>query len=111
MTNNQINVNHTQIDYEHRRKKSKEEMKLQVVSFALMIFLTLVSFVAVGYSNFSIAFTIPFILLIACIQVIFQLFYFMHMNHKGHLIPKVFIFGGVVVAFVTVLCYMTIIWW
>lgn len=111
MTNNQINVNHHQFEFEHRRKKSKEEMRHQVISFALMIFLTLISFIAVGYSNFSISFTVPFILLLACIQVIFQLFYFMHMNHKGHVIPKIFIFGGVVVTFVTILTYMTIIWW
>lgn len=111
MTNEQLEVSGTQFDVDYRRKKNKEEMKLQLISFVLMILLTFISFIAVGSSSISLSFTIPFILLLACVQVVFQLFYFMHMNEKGHLIPKLFIFGGVVVTFVTILTYMTIIWW
>lgn len=111
MTNEQVQFTNNQTDVEYRRKKSKEEMKHQVISFVLMIFLTIISFIAVGYSGISYWFTVPFILLLACIQVVFQLYYFMHMSHKGHEAPQLFIFGGVVVAFVTILTYMTIIWW
>ena len=59
-------------------------MKHQVISFALMIFLTLNCFCAVAYDGFQHWFTIPFILLLAVVQVVFQLYYFMHMSHKGH---------------------------
>ena len=68
MSNEQINsVNPNDIKY--RRKKNAEEMRHQVITFALMIFLTLIAFVAVGYEGFSSWFTIPFILLLAGVQV------------------------------------------
>ena len=110
MSNEQLNsVNPNDIKY--RRKKNAEEMKHQVITFALMIFLTLVSFVAVSYDGFSSWFTIPFILLLAGVQVAYQLYYFMHMSHKGHEMPALFMFSGVFVALITVIAFMTIIWW
>ena len=78
-------TNNPKVDLVYRKRKSAEEMKHQVVTFSLMIFLTLVAFAAVAYpKTFSPIFSVPFILLLAVIQVIFQLYYFMHMSHKGH---------------------------
>lgn len=111
MTNEQLNSGNPRVDIEYRRKKNAEEMKHQVISFALMIFLTLVAFVAVGYEGFSTWFTVPFILILACVQVIFQLFYFMHMSNKGHEGPKLFMYSAMLIGFLTILCYTTIIWW
>ncbi|QED47408.1 cytochrome c oxidase subunit IVB [Cytobacillus dafuensis] len=111
MTNEQLNSGNPRVDIEYRRKKNAEEMKHQVISFALMIFLTLVAFVAVAYEGFSGWFIVPFILILAVVQVIFQLYYFMHMSNEGHEAPKLFMYSGIVVGFVTILCYMTIIWW
>lgn len=105
MSKDQLNTN-----YEYRRKKSAEEMRQQVVSFVISIFLTLCAFGAV-YAGFDHWFVVPFILLLAAIQVIFQLFYFMHMNQKGHGTPQLFIFGGALIGFVTVLAFLTIVWW
>ncbi|WP_010282766.1 cytochrome c oxidase subunit IVB [Bacillus timonensis] len=105
------NTNNTNVDLAYRRRKSAEEMKHHVISFALMIFLTIIAFVAVGSEKFSPWFVVPFIILLAVIQVILQLYYFMHMNHKGHEAPKMFLFSGVLIAALTVLCFMTIIWW
>lgn len=101
----------TRINYEYRRKKNAEEMRYQVVSFTLMIFLTIIAFVAVGYGKFPSGFVVPFILLLAVVQVLFQLFYFMHMSHKGHEMPKFFLYGGVFAGFLTVLAMVTIVWW
>ncbi|AGX03715.1 cytochrome c oxidase, subunit IV [Bacillus sp. NRRL B-14911] len=84
---------------------------MQVITFALMIFLTLVAFVAVGYEEFSAWFIVPFILILAVVQVIFQLYYFMHMSHKGHEAPALFLYSGLLVGAITVLAFMTIIWW
>ncbi|WP_099353569.1 cytochrome c oxidase subunit IVB [Fredinandcohnia onubensis] len=108
MTNN---TNNSNVDLAYRRRKSAEEMKHHVISFALMIFLTIIAFIAVGYGEFSPWFVVPFILLLAVIQVILQLYYFMHMNHKGHEAPKMFMFSGILIAAITVLCFSTIIWW
>ncbi|MBM4764062.1 cytochrome c oxidase subunit IVB [Bacillus sp. B15-48] len=99
------------VDIEYRRKKNAEEMRYQVISFSLMIFLTLIAFAAVGFADITNWFTIPFILLLAVVQVIFQLYYFMHMSHKGHEAPQLFIYTGVFIAFIMVLAFMTIIWW
>lgn len=110
MATQQPNSGNPRVDIEYRRKKSAEEMRHQVISFALMIFLTLVAFVAVGYSGFSAWFIVPFIMLLAAVQVIFQLYYFMHMSHKGHEAPALFLYSGLLVGLITILAFVTIIW-
>lgn len=111
MANQQPSTGNPRVDVEYRRKKSAEEMRYQIITFSLMIFLTIVSFVAVGYEGFSGWFTVPFIVLLAVIQVIFQLYYFMHMSHKGHEAPALFLYSGVAIGAVTLLAFSTIIWW
>lgn len=111
MANTQTNSGNPRVDLEYRRKKNAEEMKHQVVSFALMIFLTLIAFAAVSIKGFSSWFTIPFIILLAFVQVVFQLYYFMHMKHKGHEAPSMFLYSGLFVGLVMVLAFSTIIWW
>jgi cytochrome c oxidase subunit IV len=105
------NSGNPNVDLEYRRKKNAEEMKHQVISFVLMILLTLIAFFAVGYNEFSHWFSVPFIVLLAVVQVAFQLYYFMHMNHKGHEMPSIFLYGGVAVAFLTIWAFMTVVWW
>lgn len=111
MANQQPNSGNPSVDIEYRRKKSAEEMRYHLVSFALMIFLTLVAFAAVSLKGFTHWFTAPFILLLAVVQVIFQLYYFMHMNHKGHEAPSLFLYSGLLVGLLTVLTFLTIVWW
>lgn len=110
MASQQTNSGNPRVDIEYRRKKSAEEMRFQIISFSLMIFLTLVAFVAVGYEGFSGWFIVPFILLLACVQVIFQLYYFMHMSHKGHEAPALFLYSGLLIGLITVLAFVTIVW-
>ncbi|RFU60500.1 cytochrome c oxidase subunit IVB [Bacillus sp. V59.32b] len=110
MANNQSNSANPNVDLKYRRKKNAEEMRHQVVSFTLMILLTLIAFFAVGYDGFSHWFIKPFILLLAVVQVIFQLYYFMHMKHKGHDTIALFLFSGLAVGLITVLVFITIVW-
>jgi cytochrome c oxidase subunit IV len=110
MANHQPTTGNPRVDIEYRRKKNKEEMRHQITSFSLMIFLTLIAFFAVG-NNFSHWFIVPFILLLAVIQVVFQLYYFMHMSHKGHEAPSLFLYSGLFVGLITILTFLTIIWW
>ncbi|WP_026581548.1 cytochrome c oxidase subunit IVB [Bacillus sp. J33] len=111
MANQQPNSDNPRVDIEYRRKKSAEEMKHQVITFAMMIFLTIVAFVAAGYEGFSAWFIVPFILILAIVQVIFQLYYFMHMSHKGHEAPALFLYSGALVGFITIIAFLTVIWW
>ncbi|NPC92445.1 cytochrome c oxidase subunit IVB [Bacillus sp. WMMC1349] len=106
---NNGNGKNPKTDLVYRRKKNKEEMKHQLVSFGLMIGLTIVAFVTVA-TDAGIWFTIPFILLLAIIQVVFQLYYFMHMSQRGHEAPSLFLYSGIFTAFITVLALMTLVW-
>ncbi len=110
MVNNQSNTNNPRLDYEYRRRKNAEGMRIQVATFTLMIFFTVISFAAVA-AGFSKWFVIPVILLLAVIQVGFQLYYFMHMGEKGHEAPSMIMWSGLGVAFLTILAFVTIIWW
>lgn len=109
MVNNE-NRGNPKTDLAYRKKKNAEDMRYQVISFGLMIGLTIVAFLTVA-SDAGVWFTVPFILLLAVIQVAFQLYYFMHMSQRGHEAPTLFLYSGVLVAFVTVLAFVTLIWW
>lgn len=104
----------TELALSHRR--ARKSMRGQVTMFSLMIFLTLISFsVVTAYQHetlgFSSYFVIPVILLFAGVQVGLQLYYFMHMNEKGHNVPALFMYVGVMLAFAMLLGYICIVWW
>lgn len=98
------------------KRRARRSMRSQVIMFSLMIFLTMVSFsIVLAYNadiiGFSKFFIIPVILLFAAVQVSLQLYYFMHMNEKGHGVPEMFMFTGALLAFIIILTYVTIVWW
>ncbi|WP_186669493.1 cytochrome C oxidase subunit IV family protein [Sporosarcina sp. BP05] len=98
------------------QRRARKSMRGQIMMFSLMIFLTIMSFSMVmayqadviGFSKYLI---IPTLMLFAAVQVGLQLYYFMHMNEKGHGIPQMFMYTGVILAFTVVLTFSTIIWW
>ena len=53
MNNEQMNSVNPNANVHYRQRKNAEEMKHQVITFALMIFLTLIAFVAVAYDGFQ----------------------------------------------------------
>lgn len=98
------------------QRRGRKSMRSTIVMFSLMIFLTLISFTIVtlyqsGFAGFSQYFVIPVIMLIAGILGALQLFYFMHMNEEGHGTPLLFMICGILVAFLTALTFVTIVWW
>ena len=99
----------TQAEYEYSKRKREEEMRGQVATFALMIFLTLVAFTAVA-AGFSAYYVTPLILLLAGVQVGLQLYYFMHAKEKGHGTPMFFFYGGILIAFTILITFVTIVW-
>ncbi|WP_088005798.1 cytochrome c oxidase subunit IVB [Indiicoccus explosivorum] len=99
----------TQAEFEYAKRKREEEMRGQVATFALMIFLTLVAFTAVA-ADFSAYYVVPTILLLAAVQVGLQLYYFMHAKEKGHGTPIFFFYGGLLIAFTILITFVTIIW-
>ncbi len=107
--------NHThenpKVDLAYRRKKNAEEMKKHLISFALMIFLTLIAFYIVAFGEFTHWFIKPFILLLAVIQVFFQMFYFMHLSQKGHGVPQIFTYSSLIGVILFTWAFMTVVWW
>ncbi|MEK4301963.1 cytochrome c oxidase subunit IVB [Oceanobacillus sp. FSL W8-0428] len=93
-----------------QKQKNKQEMQKMVVSFALMIFFTLVAFALVMLEVPS-TYVIPIILLLAFVQVGFQFFYFMHLKDKGHEVPSQIIYGGVFITVMVALTFTVITWW
>ncbi|OYD07371.1 cytochrome C oxidase subunit IV family protein [Paludifilum halophilum] len=69
-----------------------------LISFAGMIVLTVIAFALVGTGAVSNGVVIPVILLLAAIQVVIQLFTFMHLDQKGSFFPILFMGGGFIVA-------------
>lgn len=107
---NESNKSQTSTDG-YRKKRRKEELKRVSITFILMLFLTIASFFAIAYpSLFPTLFSVPFILLLATVQVLFQLYFFMHMSHRGHQMTSLFLYSGLFVGLLTVLAFVTIIW-
>lgn|SRR5699024_3369273 len=94
-----------------QKQKNKEEMQKQLITFALMILLTIIAFSIVATGVMSSMFTGLVLLMLALVQVGFQLYYFMHMKDKGHSMPAVMIYGGVWAAILTLAGLGVITWW
>jgi cytochrome c oxidase subunit 4 len=92
------------------RKRHHEGPRNHFLSFALSIILTILAFAAV-MANLGRTFTIMFIVLLALIQVIFQLAFWMHMKDKGHFYATVGIVTGAFVALTAVAATVYWIWW
>jgi cytochrome c oxidase subunit IV len=90
-------------------KKLAKEARHQVISFVFMIFLTSVAFLTVASDTIPNRFAIPFILLIAVVQVLMQLYYFMHLNDRGNGWNNIMLWTGIFVAAMTVPTLMLLI--
>ncbi|MBH0229015.1 cytochrome c oxidase subunit IVB [Halobacillus yeomjeoni] len=95
---------------EYQRKQHREEMKHQVLTFALMILFTFIAFGMV-IMEVDTYFIIPTLIILAIVQVAFQLYYFMHMKNKGHDMPALMMYGGAAVALLTIITFTSLIWW
>ena|SRR5699024_3863988 len=93
-----------------QKQKNKEEMKHQLISFALMIGFTLLAFFVVITGMDKIV-AIPLLLVLAVVQVGFQFYYFMHMKQDGHAMPAVMLYGGVWAALLSLAGLGVITWW
>ena len=102
-----------QAQFEYDQAKSRAHMRKQVVNFAIMIFLTFIAFAAV-LAGFAPSFVIPIILLLAGIQVVLQLYAFMHLeDRETHMngVIQFFMWSAFFIAFTFFVAFTTIIWW
>lgn len=94
-----------------QKRKKKEEMQKQLISFALMIGFTVISFSLVATGLMDNMFLIPVLLILAIIQVAFQFYFFMHMKDKDHEMPALMIYAGMGVAILVFIALGVITWW
>ncbi|WP_025028556.1 cytochrome C oxidase subunit IV family protein [Caldalkalibacillus mannanilyticus] len=96
----------------HKAKHYGLEFRRQWWSYFVSIALTVLAFLAVGWNVFQSSFSIlMFLILLAVIQIAFQLFFFMHLKEKGHFFPLTFILAGVLFAIVIVIGINLWLWW
>ncbi|MBB6449420.1 cytochrome c oxidase subunit 4 [Geomicrobium halophilum] len=91
------------------KRKINREQRVQMIAFAVMIGLTLLAFIAAGSDMLPGTFTIPFILLLAVVQLFLQLYYFMHLKDKDHGWPNSFMISGLVLTAPTIVALMLLI--
>ncbi|GIN07429.1 cytochrome C oxidase subunit IV family protein [Shouchella clausii] len=94
---------------EAEKREMKTEIRNQIVVFVLMLFLTVLAFAAVGADIVPTNFAVPFILILAVVQLLLQLLFFMHMKDKDHTWATVFIITGIFVTVPTIVSLMLLI--
>lgn len=91
------------------RFKRHESARKHLVTFILSIVLTALAFIAVMTTDK--AFAVPFMIALAIVQVLFQLFYWMHLSQKGHRGPIIGIASGAVVTLTAIVTAIYWMWW
>ncbi|WP_100404598.1 cytochrome C oxidase subunit IV family protein [Bacillus solitudinis] len=94
---------------EEEKRQMKKEIKKQIVVFALMIFLTILAFLAIGSEIVPRSFGVPFVLILAVIQFVMQLVFFMHLKDKDHGWATAFMISGIFVTVPTIAALMLLI--
>lgn len=87
-------------------RKLKKEAKTQITSYLMMIALTSMAFISIATDAIPSGFAIPFILVLAGVQVIFQLYVFMHMGEKKAGWVNIMIWTGMFIGAITVATLM-----
>ncbi|WP_018749783.1 cytochrome C oxidase subunit IV family protein [Paenibacillus sanguinis] len=94
-----------------KQRRRHEGPEKHVIAFIFSIVLTLIAFAAVAAGGVNVAFTVILLLVMAVLQVLVQLGYWMHMKDKGHMIPIIFMAGGFFVAFLAIIAALYWMWW
>jgi cytochrome c oxidase subunit 4 len=81
------------------------------LSYIVSILLTMLSFAIVIYGGLDRSFLIIFLLSLAIVQAIFQVYVWMHGKERGHFFPLLFLFTGAFVALTAALAAVYWTWW
>jgi len=93
-------------------RRMAREKQYQLMVYGVSVVLTLLAFLAVGSEAIqNRPALVSFIIILALLQVLFQLTYFMHLKDKGHKYPVGFLFYGGFATMVIVFGILLWIWW
>ena len=92
------------------RRHRVEGPQKHIIAFILSLVLTIIAFAAVA-SGISASFIYVILIVMAVIQVLVQLSYWMHLKDKGHLFPIISICAGVVLVIAMTVMALYWVWW
>lgn len=101
-------VQNEQMTQKVRRGQPHEGMRNHYITFALSLILTALAFFAVMNPNISAGFTYMFIVLLAMVQAVLQLLFWMHMKDRGHLYARL---AFIIVALILLPIFIVAIFW
>lgn len=104
-------ANHTTHSEEPAKRHKHEGPRKHVVAYIFSMLLTLVAFATVMGGEINASFTYILLLVMAALQVVIQMGFWMHMKDRGHLFPIVGILTGVFVVFTIVIMAEYWTWW
>lgn len=106
-------ANHEQVQSTDRIKRgpAHEGPRNHFISFGISMVLTLLAFVAVATPEFGHTFKVSFIVILAFIQALVQLAFWMHMKDRGHLFPVLAIATGMLFVTTFILMALYLLWW
>jgi cytochrome c oxidase subunit IV len=67
-----------------------------------MLTFTVIAFLAIGTESIPALFAIPFVMFLATVQVVLQLFIFMHLKERGSGYSIMFITAGIFIGVITI---------
>jgi len=94
-----------------KRAPVHEGMKNHYITFALSIILTALAFFAVMNSDLGSGFVYFFIVILAFVQAILQILFWMHMKDRGHLYAQVTFVVAALVLLPIMVTALFWIWW
>ncbi|CAM3474904.1 cytochrome C oxidase subunit IV family protein [Marinicrinis lubricantis] len=94
-----------------KRGHVHEGPRNHLITYAISMVLTFIAFVAAANNALSTSFIIFLLVVMAVVQVIVQLAYWMHMKDRGHFYPIIGISMGFVVALTAIAAGLYLMWW
>lgn len=95
-----------------KRANTHEGPKNHFLAFAISIALTVLAFLVVYYqSALETWFVYGILIIMAVVQAAVQGFFWMHLKDPGHLHQRIFMLGGVIIAFTALVMALYWVWW
>jgi cytochrome c oxidase subunit 4 len=94
-----------------KRGPAHEGPRNHFITFGISMALTLLAFAAVANNEFGHVFKVGFIVVLAFVQALVQLAFWMHMKDRGHLFPVLGLATGFLFVITFVLMALYLLWW
>jgi cytochrome c oxidase subunit 4 len=93
-----------------KRRKGHEGPRNHLITFAISIVLTILAFAAVSIPGLNKGFVYSLLVLMAIMQVLVQLGFWMHLKDRGHFWPILAMIFGILVVIYAVVSAVYWIW-